>query len=67
MAQSKTQEQERFKTKDFELAFLDGPSKSVHVPDDCPGYGRELPATWTCQADCPLAKRCWEALDNGQE
>lgn len=67
MMQTKTQVQEQFQTQDFDLILLDGPSKPVCVPEDCPGYGRELPRTWTCQAGCPLAKKCWEALNNGEE
>jgi hypothetical protein len=62
----KQQEQARPQTRDFELAFLDGPPAPVEKPEDCPGYGRELPASWTCQEDCPLAEECWEALDGGE-
>jgi hypothetical protein len=62
----KQQEQARPQTKDFELAFLDGPPVPVEKPGDCPGYGRQLPASWTCQEDCPLAEKCWEALDGGE-
>jgi hypothetical protein len=68
MAQPKTQEQvqSNFNSADFELAFLDGPPKPVEEPGDCPGYGRELPSTWKCPDDCPLAQSCWEAFD-GEE
>ena len=50
--------------------LLTGPPGPVVEPGDCPGYGRQLPATWMCppvpngngNRECPLARECYETL-----
>lgn len=34
-------------------------------PEECPGFGRELPADWQCP-DCPISDRCYTALLGNQ-
>jgi hypothetical protein len=46
----------------FDLAFvLTGPPEQVTQPDDCPGFGLDLPQSWTCLPDCPVKRECYAA------
>ncbi len=51
----------------FVLAFVaaTGPTLPVTQPSDCPGYGRELPETWTCPA-CPISDDCFAQFSYNQ-
>ncbi len=61
--QSQTQRQ----CQPINLANLTGPPGPVEDPQDCPGFGRDLPPGWRCPSSCPLAIDCYEALENNQE
>ena len=36
------------------------------LPEECPGFGRELPADWQCPP-CPRADACYAALMRSKE
>lgn len=45
------------------LEEMTGPRGPVIWPEDCPGYGQDLPRTWKCPAGCMLIKECYQAYE----